>query len=257
LKNGQNPSPYDAPEIYDLLFDTFDFDLPFWLKVAAEAGGPVLEAGCGTGRVLLRLLKAGADADGFDLSRPMIERFQVKALEKGWGNRVTVADMRHFSLPRRYARLICAFNGFAHCETTEEQIRAMRCFRDHLVPGGAAVIHMSYPGPEYWAEPDGVPTMEIEARDPASGRRLQMWDTRTKNPVTQSQRSQIEIREIDEAGRSVASHRFATSQRWVYRFELELLFRAAEFHRWLIWGGFDGKPLDDPQDQMIAWAWRD
>jgi SAM-dependent methyltransferase len=62
------PSPYDFPAIYDLLFEAFDFDLSFWLKVAREANGPVLEAGCGTGRVLLRLLEAGLDADGFDLS---------------------------------------------------------------------------------------------------------------------------------------------------------------------------------------------
>jgi SAM-dependent methyltransferase len=257
LKRHQNPSPYEAPEIYDLLLGSLDFDLPFWLKVAAEAGGPVLEAGCGTGRVLLRLLGAGADAEGFDLSRPMIERLKTKAREEGWASRATVADMRDFALPRRYKRVICAFNGFAHCETTEDQIRALRCFRKHLSLGGAAVIHMSYPGPEYWAEPDGVPMMEVEARDPASGRMLQMWDTRTKDAVAQCQRSEIEIREIDASGRVADRRHFATSQRWVYRFEMELLFRAAGFRRWTIQGGFDGKPLDDPQDQMIAWAWRE
>jgi len=252
----QNPSPYDAPEIYDLLFESLDFDLPFWLKVAAQAGGPVLEAGCGTGRVLLRLLAAGADADGFDLSRPMIDRLMAKARGKGWENRAVVADMRDFSLARRYARVICAFNGFAHCGTTQDQIRALRCFREHLTPVGAAVIHMSYPGPGYWSEPDGIPTMETEARDPASGRMVQMWDVRTKNAIEQCQRSEIEVREIDEAGRVVVAHHFSTSQRWVYRFEMELLFRAAGFRRWTIQGGFDGRPLKDPEDQMIAWAWR-
>lgn len=60
------PSPRDAPELYDLIFDPLDFDVPFWVEVAKRAGGPVLEAGCGTGRILLRLIEAGADADGFE-----------------------------------------------------------------------------------------------------------------------------------------------------------------------------------------------
>lgn len=257
MSENQKPSPYDFPELFDLLFEPFDFDIPFWIKVAQEAGGPVLEAGCGTGRILLRLLEKGIDAEGFDSSRPMIERFRVKARGRGWAKRAVVADMREFSLPRRYARVICAFNGFAHCETSEDQIRALRSIRQHLEPGGALVLHMSYPGPKYWLDPDGVPTLEIEARNPASGRLVQMWDTRTKDPVAQIQRSEVEIREIEEDGRAAASFRSATSQRWVYRFELELLFRVSGFSRWVIEGGFEGRPLSDPQDQMIAWAWRD
>jgi len=257
VNDTQKLSPYDFPEIFDLLFEPFDFDLPFWLRIAQEADGPVLEAGCGTGRILLRLLERGVDADGFDSSRPMIERFWAKSRGSGWANRAVVADMREFSLSRRYSRLICAFNGFAHCETTDDQIRALRCFWQHLEPGGGLVLHMSYPGPKYWLEPDGVPTLEIESKNPANGRMVQMWDTRIKDPVAQIQRSEIEIREIDDAGLTTASFRSATSQRWVYRFELEHLFRIAGFTRWTISGGFEGKPLSDPQDQMIAWAWRD
>ncbi len=255
--NTPKPSPYDTPELYDALFDPLDFDIPFWRDVARQAGGPVLEAGCGTGRILLRLIEAGVDADGFDASEPMIERLHAKARAGAWPASAVVADMRQFSFPRRYARVICAFNGFAHCETTRDQVRALGCFRAHLAPGGAAVIHMSYPGPKYWAEPDGVPVLETETRIAATGHALQLWDTRFKDPVGQRQRSEVEVREVGEDGRVVASHRSETSQRWVYRFELELLFQAAGFSRWEILGGFDGKPLNDPEDQMIAWAWRD
>ncbi len=257
MTEARNPSPYDAPELYDLLFDDLDFDIPFWQKVAREAKGPLLEAGCGTGRVLLRLLESGFDADGLDSSGPMIELFRTKAKAKGWNSRAVVADMREFSLPRCYSRVICAFNSFAHCETSDDQIRALRCFREHLLPGGSLVLHMSYPGPRYWAEPEGVPVFEIEAEDASRGRIIQMWDTRTKDPVAQIQRSEVEIRELAKDGRTVASHWFTTSQRWVYRFELELLLRLAGFSRWTVLGGFDERPLTRPDDQMIAWAWSD
>jgi SAM-dependent methyltransferase len=256
MADGKRPSPYDAPDLYDFLFEALDFDIPFWLGVAREAKGPVLEVGCGTGRVLLRLIEAGIDADGLDASGPMIELLQAKARARGLNPRAVVADIRDFAMPRRYARVLCVFNGFAHCETTEDQVRALRCCHEHLNPGGTLVLHMSYPGPKYWAEPDGVPTLEIERKDHVSGRTMQLWDTRTKDPVAQLQRSELEIREVDEAGRKASSRLFATSQRWVYRFELELLFQAAGFTRWDIFGGFEGKPLTSPEDQMIAWAWR-
>jgi SAM-dependent methyltransferase len=206
--------------------------------------------------VLLKLVEQGVDTDGFDLSATMIGRLQNRARARGWRVRAVVADMRDFKMPRRYARVICPFNGFAHCETTEDQIRALRCFRKHLKPGGAAVIHMSYPGPKYWAEPDGVAVLEMEAADPATGKRFQLWDTRKKDPVAQLQWSEVEIREVGKRGKIAASRRSYTTQRWVYRFELELLFRAAGFSRWTVRGGFDGKPLRSPEDQMIAWAWK-
>lgn len=253
--NAPNRSPYDSPELYDLLFDALDFDIPFWQKVAREANGPVLEIGCGTGRVLLRLLESGFDADGLDLSEAMVERFRTKARPKRWDGRAFVGDMKNFSLARCYARVICAFNSFAHCETTDDQLRALHCFRAHLLPGGALVLHMSYPGPQYWSEPDGIPVLEAEAADGSNGRTIQMWDTRTKDPVAQLQRSEIEIRELDRGGRTAATHRFTTLQRWVYRFELELLLRLAGFSRWRITGGFDDRPLAKPDEQMLAWAW--
>jgi len=250
-----NPSPYFAPDLYDRLFDSFDFDTAYWLDVARDAGGPVLEAACGTGRVLLPILKAGFAIEGFDASPAMIVRLKDKARQSGLAVRAEVFDMRAFSIDRSYARIICPFNGFAHCESIEGQIAFLRRSYDHLEPGGALVLHMSYPGPAYWSEPEGQPVLEHEALRPGGGK-IQLWDNRKKDVVAQRQDSEVEIRELDRSGRLEAVHKFTTSQRWVYRFELELLFRAAGFARWSFLGGFDGRPLRAPDDQMIAWAFK-
>src|SRR5512135_3400883 len=79
-----NPSPYDLPELYDQIFEGFDFDIPFWRATSSAAGGPVLDLGCGTGRVLMPLLEAGVDADGVDLYEPMLERARAKAEAGGF-----------------------------------------------------------------------------------------------------------------------------------------------------------------------------
>lgn len=49
-------------------------DVPFWTRVASDAGGSVLELGCGTGRVTVPLARAGADIVGIDRSEQMLDR---------------------------------------------------------------------------------------------------------------------------------------------------------------------------------------
>ncbi len=251
-----SPSIYDAPELYDLLFDSFDLDIPYWLEAARNAGGPVLEAACGTGRVMLPVLRAGIEVDGFDSSPAMIARLKAKARAEGLSVRAGTADMRTFDMGRRYAAVFCAFNGFAHCGTIDDQLAFLRRSLDHLRPGGALFMHMSYPGPAYWLEPEGEAVLERTADRPGGGR-IELWDNRRKDIVAQRQESEVEIREFDGAGRSCAAHRFSTSQRWVYRYELELLFRAAGFARWEVLGGTDGHPLRAPDDLMTARAFKD
>ena len=248
------PSPYDAPELYDLLFDSLDFDVPYWLEVGRVAGGAVLELACGSGRLLLPILRAGVDIDGLDASPPMIARLKERARAEGLAVRAEVADMRDFAMGRLYARIFCGFNGFAHCETVDDQLAVLCCARRHLLPGGALVLHMSYPGPAYWSEPEGKAVLEHEASRPGGGK-IQLWDDRRKDIVAQRQDSEVEIWELDAEERPVARHAFKTHQRWVYRFELELLLRAAGFERLEFLGGFDGRPLRTPEDQMIAWAY--
>ena len=250
-------SPYEAPDLYDLLFETFVFDVPYWLEVGKTANGPVLDVACGTGRIMLRLLEAGVDVDGVDAYPLMLDQLRRKAHARGLAARVFQGDMRDFTMPRRYERAICAFNAFAHCETIDEQIRALRCIREHLEPGGALVLHMSYPSLSMWTEPSGEPVLERESPHPLNAHTLQMWDTRFKNAIGQCQRSQMEVREVDATGRCVDSQRFETTQRWVYRHELELLLKLAGYPRIDIRGGFENEPLERDDQQMIAWAWRD
>jgi SAM-dependent methyltransferase len=251
------PSPYDAPDLYDLALDGFQEDLPFWIEEARAGGGPTLEVACGTGRVLLRLMEQGLEVDGVDSASPMLERLRAKAAAKGLAPRLYLADMRDFTTPRRYARVFIAFNGFAHCETIEDQLRCLRCCREHLEPGGALIVHMSYPSQAYWLAPDGQRVLEMETPRPDGAGTLRMWDTRTKHPVAQRQESLVEMEEADADGSVTRTHRFATTQRWVYRAEFELLLRAAGFTRWEILGGWDRAPLTRDDQQMMAFGWKD
>src|SRR2546422_10042026 len=54
-------------------------DVPFWRRLAADANGPVLELGCGTGRVTRPLARAGIDIVGVDRSDAMLARAARRA----------------------------------------------------------------------------------------------------------------------------------------------------------------------------------
>src|SRR5215218_11321513 len=67
--------PYAAlPELYDLEHAGFSDDVDLYLRLAEVVGDPILELGCGTGRVLAPLAAAGHRIIGVDRSRPMLDQ---------------------------------------------------------------------------------------------------------------------------------------------------------------------------------------
>lgn len=249
------PSPYRRPELYDLLFEDFTADVPFWVGRARSANGPVLEVGCGTGRVLLRMLEAGCDADGFDVEPRMIERLRQAASARGLAPTAWVDDVRSFSAPRRYALVAIPFNAFAHCLEAAEQIAALTRCREALLPDGRLVLDVMHPSLAWDVDDDGRRTLELETRDPASGRRVRFWETRRRDRLAQRMHSVFEAEALDDDGVPGDLGRFATTFRWFQRPEMELLLGLAGFARWEFAGDFDGRPLGEHGVQMIVSAW--
>ena len=90
--------------------------------MAAQAlGGPLLELGCGTGRLTLPLARAGHRIVGIDTAPHMLARCRTK-LEAEPGpvrDRVTLveADMTSFDLNEGFAQIHCPFGSFHHLRT--------------------------------------------------------------------------------------------------------------------------------------------
>ena len=119
------PSPFDDGELYDIMCQGIDYGIDFYVGLAREAKGPVLDIACGTGRVLLPVLQAGADADGMDLFQPMLDTARRKAVALGLSPDLRRGDMADFQMPRRYALVMITFNAFCHMLTTEDQLRCL------------------------------------------------------------------------------------------------------------------------------------
>jgi SAM-dependent methyltransferase len=251
------PSPFDSGNLYDILFTNFDFGLDFYLKLAKESNGPVLDIACGTGRILLPCMEAGVDIEGLDLYDGMLERLGMKAHAQRLEPRLHRADMCDFKLSRQFALVMIPFNAFSHNMTADAQIQCLTCCREHLTPGGLLVFDTFFPGKEFVTTPSGTRVLELESKHPETGLPMRFFDTRTFNLVQQTQHSFNEFEFLDATGNVVATYPSRTSTRFIYKNEMELLLRLSGFKRWQICGDFSGRPLVNDTDMMIVKAWND
>jgi SAM-dependent methyltransferase len=249
------PSTFDDGDAYDLVLNDLPYGLDFYVALAREAQGPVLDVTCGTGRILLPCLEAGIDVEGLDFYEGMLATLRAKAAAKGLSPRLHRADMSNFCLQRRFALVMIPFNAFIHNMTQAAQISCLECCREHLLPGGQLVFDTFFPSLEIVGAPQNTRVLEGEMPHPTTGLPMRMYDTRSFDRVAQTQHSvnEIEILAVDGSVETV--HRSEISARYIYKHEMALLLRVAGFARWEIYGDFDRRPLTRENDAMVVAAW--
>ena len=250
----QAPSPFDDGELYDLLFANFPYGLDFYTRLASEAGGPILDLACGTGRVMLPCLAAGCDVDGVDLFEGMLRVLRAKAAVAGYSPKLYQADMGDFDLPRKYALIMVPFNAIVHNLTQEAQIACFKCCLRHLLPGGVLAFDTYFPSWQVIGANADLRALELEMPHPKTGQMLRLYDTRSFDRVEQIQRSLIEIEFLDDKGEIASVNRSETTLRWMYKSEVSLLLRAAGFETFTIGGDFEMNPLTDENQIMVVTA---
>ena len=119
-----------------------------WFRPFVEAGQPALDAGCGTGRLLIPYLRAGLDIDGCDVSPDMLERVRERCESEGLPEPNLYAQaMDELDLPRRYRTIVvCGALGLGGSDLTV----ALRRLYDHLEPGGLLVSDNEVPYAQTW-----------------------------------------------------------------------------------------------------------
>ncbi|MDX1520928.1 MAG: class I SAM-dependent methyltransferase, partial [Anaerolineae bacterium] len=163
---------------YDLLYGHLEDDLSMWLALTEAVNGPILEMGCGTGRVLLPLAQAGHTITGLDLSADALETARAKVEAAGIKEQVRLvqADMRYCGLQSNYFEFaFIPLNTLMHCHTIEEQTGTLAAIHSSLQPGGRLVIDLFHPDPALLAEADGRLYLEDEFVDEINGHTVQLY----------------------------------------------------------------------------------
>ncbi len=147
----------------------------FYLDVIAQHGQPVLDVGCGTGRLLLDYMQQGIDVDGMDNSPEMLDLLRQKAAALGLDPRVYLQTMETIDLPRRYRTILVPSSSFQLLTEPADAAGALRRFHAHLEPGGVLVMSLFILG----VDDDGKPIPEEEGTKevvrPEDGAIIRRW----------------------------------------------------------------------------------
>lgn len=232
-------------DVYDDQYEDLTADVEFYVDRAKQADGPVLELGCGTGRIYLELLAAGVDADGIDLSQSMLSELREKAVDRNLNPSVWQGDMSDFEVDREYALVIVPFRAYLHLTTIDEQLGALESAHDALAPDGELVLNFFAPDFEIVCEQYGVPETTTVERD---GEELTLESiTEFSDELGQVARLRSRLKNSD--GEVVAES--DTGLKLVSKREFELLLRCSPFDEWAVYGGFDLDPLQSTQQEMV------
>ena len=244
-------------EFYDFVPAIVDrADREFYLRYAREAGGTVVELGCGTGRLLIPIARSGVRITGVDLSHAMLERCREKLQREPSEvqERVTLVrcDFTQLDMPRRYSLALAPFRCLQHVLKVEQQMSCLQSVHHHLEPGGRLIVDMFQVSAARMHDP-----AFLQEQLEADGVRLPDGRTFRRSFRTSAFHRAEQINDCEliydvthPDGRSERLvHAFPL--RYFFRYEVEHLLARCGFTTEHVFGDYDTSELCDDSPEMI------
>jgi len=251
---GNLPELYDSVPLYQARRDP-----AFYLELAKERGGTVLEVGCGTGRILLPTARAGITIDGLDASQPMLDRCAETLAGEPSDVRQRVklhhADARSFDLGAQFDLITAPFRVIQHLLEMDDQLAFLATVARHLRPGGALAFDVFNPNFSALVAADGIEREDTPITALPDGRTFRRT-ARIARVRWADQVSEVEMiyyvsnRRGEEIERLVQGF----GMRWYLKAELIHLLARAGFAVKTTWGDLDRSPFTDKSPDIIIVA---
>lgn len=245
--------------IWPLIYDQYNQgrhqqELGFYSRELASCTGPVLEVACGTGMILIPLLKRGIDIYGFDLSGPMLQKLFARAGSENLSDvrrRVSQQNMIDFRIDAEFEIALIPARSFLHLPTQDAQIACLRNIRRHLRDDGTLVLNFFTPGlsgllSRVDPNPDFADFGEYPHPD---GKGIINVSMRQTNDLSEQVQHITWRFEVDGQ-----VHESPMLVRWIYKKEFELLAKLSGFAVAQLYSGFDQSPYDG-EGEMV-WVLR-
>lgn len=235
-------------------------ELPFFLKQIARFGQPVLDLACGTGRLLLPLLRAGIDVDGCDLSDDMLYHCRKKAASERLNPNLYRQPMHAFNLPRRY-KMIYLCDSFGLSGSRENDLETLRRCHAHLMDNGALLVNIQaeYTSSEDWNQWSSENCRALPEPWPEEGSRrvasdgsehVSRFRTVQVDPLEQSFTRQVRL-EKWEAGRLAASEEYSLRGNTYFKPELLLMLKTTGFREITVSGNYTDEPASAEHRELV------
>lgn len=227
-------------------------DVPFWRRLAAAQDGPVLELGCGTGRISVPLARDHVPLVGIDRSAPMLARARerlrrLKLTKTAW---LVRGDIRHLPFRRRPGfRLVMAPYGILQSLTRERDLQETLASVWRVMPRGGLFGIDLVPDLPRWSE--------YTRRTSLHGRRGRDTTLTLVESVRQDTSRRLTIFDqeyIERRGRQRKVHRFALTFRTLSVPQMARRVERAGFTVEAVLGDYDGGPWDARADVWVMLA---
>jgi SAM-dependent methyltransferase len=246
-----------SAKYYDSAYAIADLvDLPFYLDLARASSGPVLEMGCGTGRVLFPIARAGIQIHGLEISSAMLDilRGKIESEPPETRARVTLhqGDMRNARLDGKFRLVIMPFRPFQHMHTLDDQIAALRTAAFHLTDDGKLAFDVFYP--KFDLLLSGLGEERPEGEWPVEGKPGQIirrWYRKDSIDKINQSFSGVFIFRTFEDGRIVCEETAPLHMSWFLYPQLRALFLLAGLEVIQEYGSFTKAPLDNSSTEMV------
>jgi len=254
-----------ASELYDsFIADYYDEspivkgrmqDVIFYRDAARDFGDPILELGCGTGRITMALAAAGKRVTGLDISERMLERAAKKRLALYTEERERVhlvqGDMVKFDLGEKFRLILIPFRPFQHLREVQEQMNSLECARKHLAPGGRLILDVFQTDAERMHDPVHMRESLITEYKTPDGRQVRISE-RVAAFHRAEQCNDVEmIYSVTHPSGRQERLVFAWALRYFFRYEVEHLLARCGFKVVAFFGDFDRTPITDESPEMI------
>lgn len=242
--------------LYDLEHDDFDDDAALILQLAESGLTPVLELGCGSGRIIEYLIDSEIEVTGLDSSPLMLDAARTRlqtATNRKLATLVT-GDMRHLEETKsaQFGLIAYSLNALMHLETSDEQITSLTSARCSLSPEGVVFIDLMNPHPEQLVHLGSGAILE-GAWQLETGESVDKWSHRTIHPADQTIDTTIWYDTISEGGQ-LQRTRTSFVHRYLHASELRLMLMQAGYTEISFYGSYELDAFDDDSDRLIVLA---
>jgi SAM-dependent methyltransferase len=235
-------------ELYDVYVQT-DFDIPFWIEEARQAGGDILELMCGTGRIGIPLIDAGMFYTGVDYSEGLLSRFREKLHQTERIAYLICDDARRFELDRRFDLVFIGFHSLSEVLEDEDKLKVIRQAGRHLKPDGRFEFSLQNPAvraphlnaqlsaPQQFELGDGkYLEFRYQLQPPQANGRVAGWQFYSLR---------------DQYGSTLDRRQMEICFHLIGKQEIERLISQAGFRVDALWGDYDRSPYTDSSPYMI------
>jgi trans-aconitate methyltransferase len=231
-------------------------DLAMYSELAEEYGGPILDIGCGTGRVVFHLAQEGYVTHGIDSEYDMLERAKMKlSVFSHIRDKLMFyhGDVLTYQMEKRFKMALLSYNALMHFHTQDEQISLLRRLHEWMLPNSLLVIDLPNAGEIYASQDTNAITLERSFVEPETGHLVMQQATGYLDRVQQLMQVTWIYDEINEDGvvhRTVAPVIF----RHFFLSEISLLLNQTGFQIDATYGDTERGPFEGGCERMIVLA---